>query len=164
MSEEVTAKAGEATAADAGRENQPMGGSRTFTQDEVNGMLANERRSTKAKFADYDELKAKAAKYDEAAEAGKSELQKAVDEAAKWKAQYDELKERNDRAEAVAKAAEEHGVDAAMLARMAGDVEENALYLKEHSGASSVYDDGGMAYGAKPSTAKQFSKAVEAFL
>ena len=41
---------------------------RTFTQDEVNRLLAKERRDQEARFAGYDELKAKAAKFDEVEE------------------------------------------------------------------------------------------------
>lgn len=54
---------------------------RTFTQDEVNRFLAEDRRKNEAKFADYDELKAKAAKFDEAEAANKTELQKAQEAA-----------------------------------------------------------------------------------
>ena len=43
------------------------------------------------------------------------------------------------RAEQVAKAASEHGVDAALLARMSGDVEENALFLKQQLAAMPKY-------------------------
>ena len=49
----------------------------TFTQDDVNRIVAKRV----AKYADYDELKQKAAKFDEQVEAGKSELQKATERA-----------------------------------------------------------------------------------
>ena len=45
----------------------------------INARLARER----AKFADYDDLKSKAAKFDEVEEANKTELQKALDKATK---------------------------------------------------------------------------------
>jgi hypothetical protein len=50
---------------------------RTFTQDEVNAFLAKEKR----KYADYDDLKTKAAKADELEQANASELEKAVKKA-----------------------------------------------------------------------------------
>ena len=39
------------------------------------------------------------------------------------------MKDERERAAAVAKAAEENGVDAGLLARMSGDVAENAKFL-----------------------------------
>lgn len=62
---------------------------RTFTQDEVNRLLAKERRDQEARFAGYDELKAKAAKFDEAEEANKSELDKALARADKAEAELE---------------------------------------------------------------------------
>jgi len=49
---------------------------RTFTQDEVNRMTAQSRREERGKFADYSELKARAAKADEMEEAQLSDAQK----------------------------------------------------------------------------------------
>ena len=53
----------------------------TFTQDDVNRFVAAERRSVEGRFADYDELKGKAAKLDEAEAANKTELQRAQEAA-----------------------------------------------------------------------------------
>lgn len=104
---------------------------KTFTQAEMDAIISDRLKRERAKYADYSELQAKAAKYDEAEEANKSELQKAVEERDALKAQVDKLNEEKAHADAVAKAAAEHGVDAALLARMSGDVEENAAYLKK---------------------------------
>lgn len=60
----------------------------TFTQDDVNRIVAKRV----AKYADYDELKQKAAKFDEQVEAGKSELQKATERATSLQAELDALK------------------------------------------------------------------------
>jgi len=115
---------------------------KTFTQEEVNAIV--EKRLARAKSeppADYEELKAKAAKYDEATEAAKSDLQKATEAAEKWKAQYEQLKAEADRKEAIEAAAAEYKVDAAMLARMSGDVTENAKFLAERAAAEPKYGD-----------------------
>lgn len=41
-----------------GNQNPPAGDSgKTFTQEEVNSMLAKERRDTQAKYPDYDKYK-----------------------------------------------------------------------------------------------------------
>lgn len=113
-----------------------------FTQEEVNAIVEKRLARAKAEVPpDYDELKAKAAKYDEAQEAAKSELQKATESAEKWKAEYKALKAESDRKDAIEAAAKEHGVDAAMLARMSGDVEENAKFLAERAEAEPKYGD-----------------------
>jgi hypothetical protein len=62
-------------------------------------------------------------------------LQKAVEERDKFKAELDKMKAEAARAEQVAKVAAEQGVDAALLARMSGDVEDNAKFLKEQMDA-----------------------------
>ena len=102
---------------------------RTFTQAEMDAIIGDRLKRERAKYADYDELAAKAKAYDEAAEAGKSELQKAVEERDRLKAEVEKFKADKERAEAVARAASEHKVDAELLSRMSGDVEENAKFL-----------------------------------
>lgn len=61
---------------------------RTFTQEDVNHIVAKRV----AKYADYDTLKEKAAKYDEQVEASKSELQKATERADSLQAELNALK------------------------------------------------------------------------
>ncbi|MDR7253716.1 hypothetical protein J2X46_002706 [Nocardioides sp. BE266] len=56
----------------------PAGDAKTFTQEQVNAMLAEQKRKSGEKFADYADLKAKAAKLDEIEAASASELEKAV--------------------------------------------------------------------------------------
>jgi hypothetical protein len=53
-----------------------------FTQDQVNAILAEEKRKTLAKFEGYDDLKAKAAKFDEIEAQNATELEKATRKAA----------------------------------------------------------------------------------
>ena len=53
---------------------------KTFTQAEMDAIIGERLNRMKAKYADYDELAKKAKAFDEAAEASKSELQKAVEE------------------------------------------------------------------------------------
>ena len=123
--------------------NQEAAEAKTFTQEEVNAIV--EKRVARVKSeppADYEELKAKAAKYDEAQEAAKSELEKATESAGKWKAKYEELKAESDRRDAIDEAAAKYGVDAAMLARMAGDVEENVKFLADQPQYGDMHDAG----------------------
>ncbi len=75
--------------------------------------------------------KAKADQWDAQEEAGKTELQKATERADKLKAELDGIKAAEKLKAEVADAAERHGVDADLLSRMSGDVEENAKFLSE---------------------------------
>ena len=74
-----------------GTQGAPQGGTepKTFTQEEVNRIVQNRV----AKYADYEDLKAKAAKLDEIEEANKSELQKATEKAASLQAELDGMKQ-----------------------------------------------------------------------
>lgn len=112
-------------------QKQDEAGERLFTQAEVNEII--ERRVARVKAtppADYEELKAKVestSDYDD------------------LKAEVEALKAEKAKAAEVAKAAKEHGVDADLLARMAGDVEENAQYLASLPRYRPVPDQGGVA-------------------
>lgn len=141
---------------------------RRFSQDEVDAIVSDrlkrERAKSAERYADYDELKQKAAAFDEMQEASKSELQKAVEERDKIKAKLDKLEADMAHADAVAKAATEHGVDADLLMRMSGDPEENAVYLKEQMGLRkypSVPDFGETKSFSAKNTAQQFADAIE---
>ena len=63
------------------QENNAEGQNRTFTQEELNAIVGKRLAEEKSKFADYEDLKAKASKFDEMEEANKSELQKATERA-----------------------------------------------------------------------------------
>lgn len=70
----------------------PSPGEKSFTQAELNAILAEDRRKTAARYGDYDDLKAKAAQFDQAEQANKSELQKALDRATAAEKERDDLK------------------------------------------------------------------------
>ena len=83
--------------------------------------------------------KAKADQWGAFEEKNKTELQKANEKAEKYKAELEAIKADQDRVAEVAKAAKEAGVDEALLARMSGDVSENAKFLKEIQGSTRRY-------------------------
>lgn len=56
--------------------------STTFTQDQVNALIAKEKGKFQQKYADYNDLKAAAAKLEEIEQANASELEKAQKKAA----------------------------------------------------------------------------------
>ena len=114
---ENTANAG---TANAGTENPSAEGSRTFTQEEVNSMLAKERRETEAKFANHADFKAKAEEYDKLQEASKTELEKANDKLAKATAELNALKAEKERAALVAQVAKDTGVPLSVVEALNG--------------------------------------------
>lgn len=112
---------------------------RTFTQAEMDAIIGDRLKRERAKYADYEDVKAKAQQFDAAQEAAKTDLEKAVEERDRLKAQLEQLESERTRAEQVAKAAAAHNVDAALLARMAGDVDENAQFLAQQLAAQPRY-------------------------
>ncbi len=151
-----TTEEGTTTEQTAPMEQSGNGGNepKTFTQEQVNRMI--QERVARVKHeepADYAELKAKAERLDEIAEANKSDLQKATDAAAKakatadeWKAKFEALEAEQARMASVTEFAAKFKVDAGTLSRMSGDVEENAKYLADLETARPKYptinDDG----------------------
>lgn len=135
---------------------------RTFTQAELDAIVGDRLKRERAKYADYEDVKAKAQQFDAAQEAAKTDLEKAVEERDRLKEQLKEQQEQleqwkaeRDRAEQVAKAAAEHGVDPALLARMAGDVDENAAFLKQQLAAQPRYPTLNDTGEPKPQTASK---------
>lgn len=94
---------------------------KTFTQDEVNAIVEGRLARERQRYADYDDLKAKAGKYDEIQNEGKTELQKATERADSLQAQLDKLTRENTVRQARAKVSEEMKVPVELLT---GDDEE----------------------------------------
>ena len=65
---------------------------KTFTQEEVNAIIDKRYGRLMEKFADYEELKAKAEKFDKIEEESKSELQKATERADSLQTELDQMK------------------------------------------------------------------------
>lgn len=135
---------------------------KTFTQEELNAIVNDRLGRQKAKFADYDDLKAKAEKFDKLEEASKSELQKATEKATALQSELDAMKRQSELREIREKVAKETGVTANLLT---GDTEEacveQAKAILEFAGAQKGYPavkDGGEAGGnINSSTRQQFA-------
>lgn len=67
---------------------------KTLTQSQVDAIVQDRVQRERAKYSDYDELKAKASKVDQLEEAQKTELQKAIDRAEAAERERDSLKEQ----------------------------------------------------------------------
>ena len=88
---------------------------RTFTQAEMDAIIGDRLKRERAKYSDYEDLKAKATAFDEAAEASKSDLQKATERANSLQAELDALTRANKERELKEKISEETGVPAKLL-------------------------------------------------
>lgn len=69
---------------------------KTFTQADIDRIVADRLARERGKYADYDDLKSKAAEFDKLAEQQKTEAEKAV-EAARKEGRSEALKAANDR-------------------------------------------------------------------
>lgn len=88
---------------------------RTFTQSELNAIVADRLGREREKYQDYGALKEKADKFDAAQEAGKTELQKAMEQVAKLQGQV-EAYSRADKLRGIReKVSRETGVPAGLL-------------------------------------------------
>lgn len=100
--------------ADAGGTDTENQG-KTFTQEQLDAIIGERLAKEKAKYADYDDIKAKASKYDEMEEASKSELQKAQEQSAAYKTELDELKKAESIRSIRDKVSKDTGVPANLL-------------------------------------------------
>ena len=94
---------------------------RTFSQAEVDAMIGERLSRERAKYADYEQIKAKADQFTAQEEASKTELQKALDKAGKLQAELEALKKSNVARDARDKVSAETGVPANLLT---GETEE----------------------------------------
>lgn len=135
---------------------------RVFTQAEMNAIITDRLSRERTKYADYDDLKAKAAKFDAAEEAGKTELQKANERTAALQKELDALKSANILRDLRQKVSKETGVPAELLS---GDTEENCtaqakaiLAFAKPGGYPNVRDGGDPNKTPTGSTRDQFAE------
>ena len=88
---------------------------KTFTQEEVNAIVAERLKRDRGERADYEELKQKAAKLDKIEAANKTELQKANERADGLQKELDELKAAQTLREIRDKVSSETGIPANLL-------------------------------------------------
>lgn len=120
---------------------------RTFTQDEVNQIVADRLKRESAKYADYEQLKTKASKFDENEEAKKTELQKANEKTAELQRQLDAMNQEKAQRDIREKVAKETGVPASLLTGTTEEIcKEQAEAILEFKGEKQSYPsvkDGG---------------------
>lgn len=137
---------------------------KTFTQDDVNRIVT----SRLSKYSDYEELKAKAAKFDEAEEANKSELQKAIERADTLQAKLDGLEKENAVRLVRDEVSQSTGVPASLLTGTTKEECETqaraiAEYKAQGSPAYPAVKDGGDPHmNVKKATRDQFADWLNA--
>lgn len=101
------------------------------TQADLDRIIADRVSRERAKYSNYDELKAKADQFDKVEEAQKTEVQKLQDRLTAAESEAAELKTAQHRAELIATIAAETGVDAkAIRGSNETEIREHANLLK----------------------------------
>lgn len=155
MSETVTQ---ETNATPETVEESTIAESKTFTQAELDKIVAERLTRERQKFAGFDELKEKAAKFDELEESSKTELQKATERAAKLENELNAYKKAEEVRTIRAKVAEETGIPAHLLTE---DTEEScteqarAIIAYANPDKYPVLNDGGEVQKMTKGSAKQ---------
>lgn len=135
---------------------------KTFTQEEVNAIVADRLDRERKKYEGFDEIKAKAAKLDEIEEANKSELQKATERAEQLEAELNGLKQAESIRDIRDKVSQQTGVPASMLTF---NTEEECtaqanqiLSFNAGKGYPKVKDAGEATTPGKATTRQQFAE------
>ena len=138
-----------------------QGAERTFSQVDVDRIVADRLLRERQKYVDYDALKDKASKYEQMEEASKTELQKANERAAKLQKELDDLKQAETVRQVRAKVSKETGVPETLLT--AGTEEEckaqaEAIKAFADPGYPKVKDGGeNRPMSTKQTTSEQFA-------
>lgn len=126
------------------------------SQEQLDAIIGKRVMRERDKYADYDELKKKAARLDELEEASKSELQKAQDSAAQYKSELEALKSSIALDKERIAIASEFGISADILrGSSAKELREHAEAIKAHIKLYPSTGDKGERKKATPEATKQ---------
>lgn len=135
---------------------------KTYTQDEVNNIVKERLGRERAKYEGFEELKEKAARFDELEEEKKTELQKAQEKAEELERKLNDLEKEKTIRAMREKIAQEKGVPVDLLT---GETEEacsaqadGILQFANGTGYPAVRDAGEPAKTTKASTRQQFAE------
>lgn len=135
---------------------------KTFTQAELDEIVSERLKRERSKYEGYEELKSKAAKFDELEEASKIELQKATERAEKLKAELDSMKKSEELRQIKEKVAKETGVPSSLLTGETEDAcNEQAkaiLAFANPTGYPNLTDGGEISNAPKGTTKQQFAE------
>lgn len=136
---------------------------KTFTQAELDQIIADRLKREREKYPDYDSLKEKAARLDQIEEDAKSELQKATERAEKLQAELSAMKHTEEVRSIRDKVAQATGVPASLLT---GETEEACTeqaagilsFKTSGNGYPAVKDGGEITTTIKGTTRQQFAE------
>lgn len=141
---------------------------KTFTQEEVNNIVAERLGRDRQKYADYESLKQKAEEFDKLQEANKSELQKATERADALEKQLADIMKANEVRDIRSKISKETGVPIDLLT---ADTEEECKKQAEAisafakpQGYPKVIDGGEVSGTSKRSARDQFAEVMNNIL
>lgn len=100
---------------------------RTFSQQELDAIVADRLKRERAKYEGFEDFKAKAQKLDEIEEANKSELDKAHERVSTLEAELNKMKKDAEVRAIREKVAKEQGLPAESMSLLTGDTEEVCL-------------------------------------
>lgn len=135
--------------------------SRTFTQAELDAIVTNRLQREREKYTDYESLKEKALKFDEAEEASKTELEKVTERAKELQAQLENVFNQNKIRDTREKVSKEKGIPVELLY---GEDEETCMaqaeaLLQFKGNQVGIVDKGEIAKGGvKTTTADKFAE------
>ncbi len=137
-------------------------GERTFTQSELNAIVTDRLSRAQEKYKDYEALKEKAAQFDAAQEAGKTELQKANEKAEALQKQVEAFTKAEALRGIREKVSKETGVPASLLfgedeATCKAQAEAIAAYAKPQNSVNTIRDGGDPQAKPSGSTRDQFA-------
>ena len=136
---------------------------KVFTQDEVDQIVKERLGRERNKYADYEAMKEKAAKFDEISEASKTELEKATERANKLQEELDGLRKAEEVRSIRDEVAKETGIPVHLLtAETKEDCEAQAnaimSFAKPDEGYPKVKDAGEIGKTSTGSTRQQFEE------
>ena len=100
------------------------GDSKTFTQQELDAIVADRLKRERQKYEGFEDFKAKAQKYDELEEANKSELDKAHERVTTLETELNSLKKAEEIRLIREKVAKEMSIPASAVSLITGETEE----------------------------------------
>lgn len=100
---------------------------KTFSQQELDAIVADRLKRERAKYEGFEEFKSKAQKLDEIEEANKSELDKAHERVSTLEAELNQLKKDAEIRAIREKVAKEQGIPAESMSLLTGETEETCM-------------------------------------
>lgn len=136
---------------------------KSFTQSEVDAIVSDRLKRERSKYEGYEELKAKAEKFDAIEEASKTELQKATERAERLEAELNSMKKTDSIRTIREKVSQETGVPSNLLSAedeesCKAQAEAIMAFATKNSSYPQVKDGGEVTNTIKRSTRQQFAE------